>query len=369
MSQQWAGELFTRIAVPRLPGSPALPAVEEAIAERLRAFGYGVRRDEFRASPRRLSAATVAGAGLGWVTLIIVPLLLLPVPGWPVTLIGVGALGLVAVLAVGIAEGRLPVSSLEVPTANLRATRGEPALWLVAHVDSKAQGLSLLARAIAAVSAGAGVLGLLSLLVARLVTPLPWWAVVPVAAVALIGGAAFSRGTPRNDSPGAVDNATGVIAVLVAAERLRERTDVGVLLTGAEEFAMEGARAWVQAGPASGLFINFDGVDSRGRYRVVPHPPRREGSGAALSADLSGVLATVLSERGHPVKEGRLPFGVYVDGAVLAGAGMPGVTLCRGDWRTLRVVHTSQDTVGRVDVQAAVEAGEATAAAVRRLLG
>ncbi len=102
---------------------------------------------------------------------------------------------------------------------------------------------------------------------------------------------------------------------------------------------------------------------------MVPHPPRREGSGAALSADLSGVLATVLSERGHPVKEGRLPFGVYVDGAVLAGAGMPGVTLCRGDWRTLRVVHTSQDTVGRVDVQAAVEAGEATAAAVRRLLG
>ena len=41
----------------------------------------------------------------------------------------------------------------------------------------------------------------------------------------------MSLSAPRNDSPGAVDNATGVIAALVAADVLRDRTDIGVLIT------------------------------------------------------------------------------------------------------------------------------------------
>ena len=49
----------------------------------------------------------------------------------------------------------------------------------------------------------------------------------------------MSLSAPRDDSPGAVDNATGVIAALVAAAELVDRSDVGVLVTDAEELGMD----------------------------------------------------------------------------------------------------------------------------------
>jgi len=60
---------------------------------------------------------------------------------------------------------------------------------------------------------------------------------------------------------------------------------------------------------------------------------------------------------------------VLVDGVVLARAGMPGVTVSRGDWSTLGVVHTAADAPERLDPAAAVQAGRAVAAALCRHLG
>lgn len=364
---QWAVPLFQRMAVPRLPGSPAVREVRAAIAEHLMSWGYTVREEPFVTSARRLTAVSLSGAGLGWVTLVLTPLLVLPLPGWPVTLVGIGALGLVALLAVGTAEGYLPSGAPQVEAVNLVAEQGSPRLWLVAHADSKGQRFSLAARVAAVVALVVASAGLLVLLVVRAGAPVAWWSVAPVAVLATMGGAVLSASRPLDTSPGAVDNATGVIAALVAAERLRERGDIGILITDAEELGLEGARAWVRELRHAGRFINFDGLDDRGAFRVVRH----DRPAAVRSLAVEGVAqecSRILRRRGELVVEKRPPPGVMVDGSALASVGMAGVTLSRGDWRTLAVLHTPGDVVSRVSLTSAVTAGEVAALAAERLL-
>lgn len=370
MAPPWVGELFETLAVPRQPGTPALRVIEQAVAGRLRVLGYQVELVPFAAAPRRVMASVVAGAGLGWAAVALSPLLLVALPGWPVALIGLGALALVAVVTHGVAQGHLPIPAAEVAATNIVGYRGSPALWLVAHLDSKSQRVSLRGRVVGAVSAVLGLAMMLVVLALRVSGPVHWWTVLAAAALALVGGGILSLGVPGNRSPGAVDNATGIVAALVAAERLGRRDDVGVLLTGAEEFGMEGARAWVARRQPAGAFINFDGLDSRGRYRVQVHPPASRAGRLPVSApDVARAVAAALGDEGHDVAVRPLPFGTFVDGAVLAKAGMPGVTVSRGDWQTLGVVHTPRDVAARVDVAAAVQAGTAAARAVDLMLG
>jgi hypothetical protein len=343
--------------------------VEQAVAERLAALGYQVESVRFAAAPRRVMASVVAGAGLGWTALALSPFLLIALPGWPVALVGVAALGMVALVSHGVAQGHLPIPVPRVEATNLVGRRGSPALWLVAHLDSKSQRVSLRVRVVGAVSAIFGSAALLAVLALRVMGPVHWGVVLGVVALLLVGGGILSLGVPGNLSPGAVDNASGVIAALVAAERLRHREDVGVLFTGAEEFGMEGARLWVAQQPPVGAFVNFDGLDSRGRYRVQVHPPAGAGTSPLSAPDVARAVAAALGDEGHDAVVRPLPLGTFVDGAVLAGAGMPGVTLSRGDWQTLGVVHTTRDVAQRVEPAAAVRAGYATARAADQLLG
>ncbi|UCG85127.1 MAG: M28 family peptidase [Gemmatimonadota bacterium] len=359
---------FDRIAVPRIAGSQPLTGVESAITARLEQLGYSVELQRFKTSPRALTAVALFGAACGWVALTLAPFLVVDLPGWPILLTGLAAYALAAFLAVGIAGGMIPLSTAEVEAANVWARRGcSPKFWLVAHSDSKGQGLSLAGRVLAVGVLGSGLALFTIALAARAFTPLPWWAAVAPVLLTAVGGAVLSRGAVSNDSPGAVDNATGVIAALVAAERLSNRDDVGVLITGAEEFAMAGARAWVAAGRAQGDFINFDGLDSCGKYRITRHG-RRGGATGDRSAKVAVALAVALAEaRGELARRG-LPAGVLVDGVVLQKGGMGGATVSRGGWSTLRVVHTSADSAERVEIGSALIAGESAARAVEALL-
>ena len=76
-----------------------------------------------------------------------------------------------------------------------------------------------------------------------------------------------------------------------------------------------------------------------------------------------------LGARGHSVRKSPLPFGVFVDGSVLAAAGMIGCTLSRGTWATLGVVHTRRDTAARMDVEGAITAGTSVAETLSAVLG
>lgn len=363
-SSPWA-VLLARLARPRLPGSDGVAETERMVGVHLAERGWTLERQGFTTSPRRLVAVALAGAGGGWLGLIAVPLLVLPVPTVSAILTVTALSAGLVLLVVGVASGRFPIRVRSVDAVNLIADRGGPVrIWLVAHLDSKSQGVSLRGRVVAVALTGTGMVLLSVAVVVRLVMVLPFAAAAVPLILLVTGGALLSRHPIRDGSPGAVDNASGIIAVLAAAEALAHRDDVGILLTGAEEFGLEGARHWVQRGGRGEVFVNFDGIDVRGPFNVMPH-----GRAAAGPAGLAETLADELGHRGFPVRRAALPLGIVVDGRILAGAGMGGVTVSRGDWSTLGVIHTPRDTADRTGTDAAVAAGKAAAAALDRTLG
>jgi hypothetical protein len=196
--------------------------------------------------------------------------------------------------------------------------------WLVAHSDAKGQPLSMLARL--------GGVGLVAFgVVAALLTP--WLVVSAAVGIALL---ALNRVTDR--SPGAVDNATGLLAILAILDQLPADAPVGVIFPDAEELGLAGARALVRDRPqllAGTTVINFDGIDDQGPARVLRHKagPVGRALAHALGTRLSGL------------------FPVIVDGRVLAREAAECVTIVKGSWRTAAVVHRPSDRPERLTLR------------------
>ena len=241
MTADWARDLFRDMAVPRLPGTAAVSRVEALVSDRLRSFGYSVSHHSFDTAPHRLRAGSVAAVLSGWSAVLLFPLLVLPAPTpWAVTA-GAVLLAFVGIAVVWVAGGGGSPSP-PVTANNILARGASPTrLWLVAHSDSKGQRVSLRGRALSFMTLGAGVGALVACLAWRWFGPLPGGVVAPCVGLTLVGAVGMSGPALVGGSPGAVDNASGIIAALTAAELLQRRSDVGILITGAEEFGMEGA--------------------------------------------------------------------------------------------------------------------------------
>ena len=218
---------------------------------------------------------------------------------------------------------------------NLIARRHEspPRVWLAAHYDSKGQPISMATRIVGAATAVLGAAAtLLPLAASR--------TLVPGLVFLALGVAVLSQNRVTNGSPGAVDNASALVAVLAILDALPRHADIGVVFLDAEELGLLGARALVVDRAA--LFegtavINFDGLDDRGRPIAFLH---RTGP----------VVQAVAAELGGGAARARwLP--VLVDGIVLGGVARECVTIMKGDWGTARVVHTPLDTAERLTLE------------------
>jgi Zn-dependent M28 family amino/carboxypeptidase len=198
----------------------------------------------------------------------------------------------------------------------------------------------------------AAMLGLLILAGMRAWTAaaIPTPVVVAAAVLTLVAGALASRGRLRGASPGARDNATGLLAALVAAEAATDPA-VGILVTGAEEFGLVGARAFARTGPGARDLevVNFDTLTDRGDLYLVVHDRKGEELARRLAASLSGTGPRVVIR--------RLPPGILTDSLPLANAGARAVTISRLDWSVLRLIHTPRDTAAGLDPGAAELAG------------
>src|SRR5439155_144652 len=138
-------------------------------------------------------------------------------------------------------ERRAPLEGVNVIAVRPRA---RVAVWLVAHYDSKGQPLSMATRLVAAALAILGGLELLALAVRALLGPLhAGMPDVLVGAAGVAGILLLAANGVTNHSPGAVDNAAGVVAVLATLDALPPEAGVGVLLPDAEEYGLLGARA------------------------------------------------------------------------------------------------------------------------------
>jgi peptidase M28-like protein len=326
----------------------------ELVTTHLTALGYRVQVQKFSFTPASLRAFPVFGAGLGGLALVLLPFLASThLPAWaPLALWLSGLLALV-VVAGGIGLGWVPLGEAPREDANLIATRGAPPRrWIVAHLDSKAQGHSMAGRLVAVWAIGLAVVALTLLTLFRLVRTLPplWLAIG--AGLALLAGFLAGRGRLRGRSLGARDNGTGIVAALTAAEACSDPT-VGILITGAEEFGLVGARVFARlAGDLQEVeFVNVDTVDQEGALYLVSHNARGERLARRLEPLLSGLAL--------PVKHRRLPLGIFVDSAPLARAHAPAITIGRLTWGTLRRIHTAQDTPDGLSFDTASRIGRA----------
>jgi hypothetical protein len=173
--------------------------------------------------------------------------------------------------------------------------------------------------------------------------------------------------------PGAYDNASGVAAVLSAAEELKanppESLDVWVVLTGSEESFCEGSRAFVrshreQLDRATTAFVNVDSVShggvayevSQGALISLPHDPQL----IELCQALSTAGAAEARPIRHPLLDDALPPRIRRYRAIT-------VRTTDADGNLAPWYHTNEDVPERMDEEALTRA-TAFVVALARLL-
>ena len=293
--------LLAELAVPRLAGTPPAGQVREALKRELAARGFVVMEQPFTARSVLHRLA------------------------------------------------RVPLSGV-----NLIAVRPRTrvATWLVAHYDAKGQPLSMAARLAAAALAAVGVAELLGLaLRALLGTAHPGMADGVLVGTGAAGAALLALNRVTDRSAGAVDNAAGMVAALATVDALPPEAPIGVILPDAEEYGLLGARALVGERAnllADTIVVNFDGIDDPGTTIALIH---RDG------ATVQRVARALGARRAR-----WLP--VVVDGLVLGATARECVTIMRGDWSTVRVVHTPRDIAARLTLEGARHVAKAVAGAL-----
>jgi hypothetical protein len=175
--------------------------------------------------------------------------------------------------------------------------------------------------------------------------------------------------------PGAYDNASGVAAVLSAAEALDaeppQNLDVWVLLPGAEECNAEGMAAWIrrhrkELDRAGTYFINLDSLS----YGTVHY---LDGEGAIVTYAMDRrlrELCAAIAASGSPAADGarpiRIPF--HTDALPTRARGFRAISLIGAQKGVgAPYYHTHDDTPEKVDDEALSRAVEFTVELVRAL--
>ena len=349
-------------ATPRFAGSPEEATARASCREALERAGFSCRElpFEYSEAPGRwgppIAAAFQAGtiAAVGHMA----------VHYGPLDALVVGAVmvcGLIWASSYVKRRGIAGFSFQRARSINLEATRGEPLVWLVAHIDSKSQTVPILVRIassvlLAIISASALLVIVLSLVGIR-VGPGVWHVLVLAAVVAAIPSIFCFV---RNDSPGALDNASGVATVLVASQLASAVQNLGVLITSGEELGLAGARGWATGAAPGMLVLNCDTVDDAGGWRCMYNGPR--------PARIAAAAETIAARLALRVPMGRMIPGILADSMAFADRGIESVTISRGTLSTLARIHTRRDTSNAVTGSGVVE-GAALLSALAKELG
>jgi len=322
---------------PRPAGGEAEQRARRYAEELLEGAGFTVRREPFSYSTFPGRYATPIGGAIAGATVLVAAALGLTQPSryGPLAALAVGLLVLGAFARSMAGDGVLALPLLRADGVNVSATRASatPRVWLVAHLDSKSQPVPSLLRVVGVMLLGSAIMLAIAaavLQLASLPSRIIWWVAV---LDALVGAGPVVASVVGARSPGALDNASGVAAVLGAAERLDGDSAVGILLTSAEELGLAGARAWASV-HAPAVALNCDGVDDEGEVTIMhgSNPP-------------TDVIDAVRRSSTRDVRVRRMPLGLLTDSVALADREWRAVTVSRGSLASLRRVHTPDDSL------------------------
>ena len=335
-------------------GSGPRPAGGEAAAA-ARAYCAGVLRPlGFVTTDRPFEFSKFPGPGATPAAGVLVPALAtaLYAARAPLTVVAATILLVGAAAAYVGRAGVLGLPWMRARGVNLEAVRGDPTVWLVAHLDSKSQPVSMFARVAGVVITAIALVALA--VAAALRSPAAPWCLV----LLWVGAVPLMCSTVGQRNHGTLDNASGVAAVLHAAEQLPRDLALGIVITDAEELGLAGAHAWAR-GRTAAVALNCDSVDDDGPL-VAMYSGRRP-------AELLARLQTAGRDAGDPVRVLRLIPGILTDSVALAARGWITVTLSRGTIRTLWRIHTPGDTLGAMEGRGIAGAARVLARTVTEL--
>jgi hypothetical protein len=361
-------ERIRSLARPRMTGSDGAATVELELRRSFAELGYDVEEHTFSFStwPGRfgicVSGAAMALAGVGGAWLL--------VADFPAAAFLVLAITLAAALAplyfLDRGLHRIPWGRVDGRNLLFTPAGSRPAWIVMAHRDTKSQLVPTLVRTIALSVAMIAWIALLALAVL-------WYGGEPFRSTSLtvfagallfIVGVLLGLSWAGNRSPGALDNASGLAAILEVAAACRQHGDIAFMVTDAEELGLVGARMSVSRLPPVQGVINVDSLDDRGTFLVAEgYGWRRSGSAPQLAA----ALLTAAAALDLPIQRRPLPRSVPVDHQPVAEAGIPALTLLRGGWQSLLRVHSPSDDVDRLDAGGAAAGATLLSAAMRLL--
>lgn len=365
-----AAAALSALARPRLTGSAGAARVAQELRGRLEALGYAIQEIPFEFSTWPGRWGVPAGGMVLAIATALAALFLRRGSGGgaAVTLVAGGAAVLGMLRAARAAMARLPWGRARSSNWLVHRPGARPRYIVMAHRDSKSQPLPTLGRMVAVALAAGG--WALTLGLSGLAALDPRWgtsaAATAAAGAGIVGGALLMLCGVGNRSPGALDNASGLAALLALARSERDRSDVAFVITDGEELGLAGAEALAPHLPPVDGIINLDGLDDGGPFRIAESygwPPR--GKAPRLAA----ALLDAAEELGLPIERGGVPAGILVDHIPFARAGRPAVTLMRGTFRSLLRVHRPADTVSRLTGDGVVTAARLVSAALARLRG
>lgn len=384
---QRAGRLLTELArAPRFAGSSEESEARQLCRAELERAGFECRELPFEYSewPGRWGPPIAAA----FQAFIILAVAHMAVHYGALSALAVGAVTLIALMFASTDVKRRWIARFPLERArstNLEGRRGAPRVWLVAHLDSKSQTVPILVRiASSVVLAIVTVLSLIVLLLSLVGVGFPTMTWHAIALAAVLGALPSMLCFVRNHSNGAVDNASGVVAALLASQSDSAPRDLGVVITSGEELGLAGARAWAlsalpfsvappfvpqasvmpsspaQLSPKPEVSIlNCDTVDEAGQWRCM-YTGSRPDRIIAAAETIAGAL-------GVRVRVGRLIPGILADSMVFADRGLKAVTVARGTLKTLARIHTRRDNSNTLTGNGAAEASAILSALAREL--
>jgi hypothetical protein len=279
--------------------------------------------------------------------------------------IDLGGLFVIGILAMWVAKfGVLSFPLQRSSSMNLiavpRDSSSRPEIWLAAHVDSKSQTIPMLVRiastilfAVVSAAVTVSILILLlfhgaTLVIADAATILSWLAVVAALPIIFCFIA--------NNSNGALDNATGVASIILAAGHIDRSKNVGVVITSGEELGLAGARHFAATELGGKAAINCDTIDDNGFFYCMASGKRSQRLDDAIDRASKGSL------RLRPM----IP-GIIADNVAFSANGWESFTLSHGNIGTLGYVHTSRDMPDRLKGTGIAQASSLIAAIVEEL--